>query len=305
VTAPDQTRDLWVFLGFGEAAAAIVAAGFPRTARALVLLPADRQPSDATRQRLGASRLASSSDPAAVHDARVVLSLVTPDAALDAAHVVVPHLRRGAIYGDFNSVAGETAAEIAGIVERGGARFVDAAIMGPVPLMKLEVPIWISGAAAEEFHRLAGAQGLTTTVLSAKAGDASALKMIWSVMTKGTIALLAEALIAAHRLDLLKPILSFLAEEYGNTGTPTMILRMLRSTAASGARRVGEMREAKRTLESVDVPTWTVDATIRWLTALTGMREAEAAGSPAEVIRAASEALGRASPAVAPGVSKR
>jgi 3-hydroxyisobutyrate dehydrogenase-like beta-hydroxyacid dehydrogenase len=304
VNQSDAPRDLWSFLGFGEAAAAIVAAGFPSSARAIVLLPADRPPSDATRRRLAASGLPSSSDPAAARDARVVLSLVTPDAAVDAAGTVAPYLRRGAIYVDFNSIAGGTAAEIAAVVDGHGARFVDAAVMGPVPLMKLDVPIWVSGTAAEEFHRLATAQGLATTVLSARPGDASSLKMLWSVMTKGTIALLAEALVGAHRLGLLQPILSFLADEYGNTGTPTMILRMLRSTAASGTRRAGEMREAKRTLEAVDVPTWTVDSTIRWITALTGMRDAAAAESATEVVRAVSDTLGQASPAATPRASR-
>jgi 3-hydroxyisobutyrate dehydrogenase-like beta-hydroxyacid dehydrogenase len=164
--------------------------------------------------------------------------------------------------------------------------------MGPVPLMKLAVPILVSGTAAREFHHLAGLQGLTTTVLSSQAGDASSLKMLWSVMTKGTIALLAESLTAAHRLGLLEPLLGLIGQEYGNTGTPAMVMRMLRSTAASGDRRLVEMQEARRTLDGAAVPSWAVEATMRWIAALNGMPGVADGQTVPEVVRAASDALG-------------
>jgi 3-hydroxyisobutyrate dehydrogenase-like beta-hydroxyacid dehydrogenase len=219
------------------------------------------------------------------------MSLVTPDAALDAARTVAPHLETGAFYVDCNSIAGRTARAIAEVVEAHGARFVDAAVMGPVPLQRLQVPIWLSGAAAAEFHDLAVRRGLNTTVLSERPGDASALKMLWSVMTKGTIGLYAEALLAAHRLGLLPPMLEMIAREYGATGAPAMILRMLGSTAASGGRRLGEMDEARKTLEDAGVPPWTVEATVKWIAALNGLPDVADALSVPDVVKAASEAL--------------
>jgi 3-hydroxyisobutyrate dehydrogenase-like beta-hydroxyacid dehydrogenase len=220
-----------------------------------------------------------------------VLSLVTPDAALEVARSIEAHLDAGTLYVDFNSIAGQTAQAVAEIVEGRGARFVDAAVMGPVPLQKLKVPIWLSGTAAHEFDDLARRQGLNTTVVSERAGDASALKMLWSVMTKGTIGLYAESLVAAHRLGLLQPMLDMIAREYGATGTSAMILRMLGSTAASGDRRLGEMEEARKTLEAAGVPSWTVAATAKWIAALNGLPGVAAAGSVPEVVKTASDAL--------------
>lgn len=206
--------------------------------------------------------------------------------------MVAPFLSPATLFVDMNSIAGQTAVEIARIVEARGARFVDAAVMGPIPLMGVRVPIWLSGAAAGDFHDLATRHGLATTVLSARPGDASSLKMLWSVMTKGTIALLAESLTAAHRLGLVEPLLDLLSREYGNVGTPAMILRMLGSTAASGSRRLEEMREAAKTLEGVSVPSWAVEATVRWIAALSGMPGVPDAQTVPEVVRAVSDALG-------------
>jgi len=283
--------DHWVFVGFGEAAHGLMLAGFLKSNLPTVCLPTGRAPSADTRRRLRDCGLTSTADPSAVQKGDVVLSLVTPDAALDAAQIVAPSLRPGAFYVDMNSIAGTTAAAIAEVVEGRGARFVDAAVMGPVPLMGLAVPIWLSGADAVEFHAVAATRGLTTTVLSARPGDASSLKMLWSVMTKGTIALLAEALTGAHRLGLLGPLLELLGREYGNTGSSAMVLRMLRSTAVSGTRRLQEMDEARKTLCSVAVPSWTVDAAIRWIATLAAMPAIAGEQTVPDVVKALSDAL--------------
>ncbi len=286
-----RDAEAWVFLGFGEAASGLVAAGLGNGARYAACLPLHRAPSPGTARRLAQHAMTPLLDASGVRGARVVMSLVTPDAALDAARTVTPHLDNGAFYVDFNSIAGQTARAIAEIVEAHGARFVDAAVMGSVLLQKLRVPIWLSGADAREFHDLAIRQGLHTTVISERPGDASALKMLWSVMTKGTIGLYAEALLAAHRLGLLQPMLEMIARDYGATGSPAMILRMLGSTAASGDRRLGEMDEARKTLAEAGVPSWTVDATVKWIAALNGLPDVADALSVPDVVKAASEAL--------------
>jgi 3-hydroxyisobutyrate dehydrogenase-like beta-hydroxyacid dehydrogenase len=229
--------------------------------------------------------------PEAVSEASVIISAVPPAAARQVAAGVSPFLQPDSIYVDMNSVSGPTAIEIAHIVQGHGGRFVDAAIMGPVPVLKLQVPIALSGPAAEDFHRLAQSLNLNTTVLSSRPGDASSLKMIWSVITKGWIALLAEALTAAHRIGLLDRVTELLAQEYGKTGSEEMILRFLRSTTRSGDRRLDEMGEVEKTLQSVSVPPWTVKATVQWISELSGMTTPRSTQSVEEAVRAISEEL--------------
>lgn len=285
----------WVFLGFGEAAAVLAAAlrARRRPPPVSVCLPLGRAPSSATQARLTAAGIPCDFTPAAVRGALVILSLVTPTAAKDAAAAVAPHLAPGALFVDLNSIAGDTVREIAGIVTSGGGQFVDAAVLAPVPLRGLHVPLLLSGTASEAFHRLGRRHGLNTRVLSTRPGDASDVKMLWSVITKGTIALLAESLVAAHRLELLDPVTGLLAREYGPTGSAAMVMRMLHSTIRSGARRLDEMDEARRTLGRAGVPAWTVESTCRWIAALCRLPTLEAATVPASV-RELSDALSAA-----------
>ncbi len=283
----------WVLLGFGEVAVTLfsLALSPAKGVEANVCLPIGREPSEATRKRLNALGLTAIHEPEAIGDASVVISAVPPAAARKVAEDVASHLQPDSIYVDVNSVSGPTAMQIAHVVEEHGGRFVDAAIMGPVPVLQLRVPIALSGRAAVDFHQLALPLGLNTSVLSSRPGDASSLKMLWSVITKGWIALLAEALTAAYRLGLLDQMTELLAQEYGNTGSEEMILRFLRSTTQSGARRLHEMSEVKKTLQSVSVPAWTVETTLQWISELSVMTTPRNAQTVEEVVRAISEEL--------------
>jgi 3-hydroxyisobutyrate dehydrogenase-like beta-hydroxyacid dehydrogenase len=227
-------------------------------------------------------------------DAQVVVSAIPPALALATAQDVAQHLGPDCLYVDMNSVSGPTAKQIATVIKGRGGRCVDAAIMGPVPLMALQVPIILSGAAAPAFHDIVEGLGWNTSVLSLQVGDASSLKMLWSVVTKGTIALLAESLIAAHRLGLVEPLTRLLAEQYGTTGSEAMLLRMLGSTVRSGSRRLGEMDEAGKTLESAAVPGWTVEATKMWIRELSRIPDMESGLSVAEMVQSISDQLGSA-----------
>jgi len=283
----------WMLLGFGEVAATLftLALSPAEGIETCICLPTGRQPSEATRKRLDALGLTAIHEPEAIGDASVVISAVTPAAALKVAEDVAAHLKPDCIYVDMNSISGPTEMQVARIVEEQGGRFVDAAIMGPMPILQLQVPIVLSGHAASDFHQLALPLGLNTSVLSSRPGDASSLKMLWSVITKGSIALLAEALTAAYRLGLLAPMKELLAQEYGNTGSEAMILRLLRSTSRSGARRLHEMYEVKKTLQSVSVPAWTVETTLQWISELSTMTTPSNAQNVEEVVRAISEEL--------------
>jgi 3-hydroxyisobutyrate dehydrogenase-like beta-hydroxyacid dehydrogenase len=262
------------FIGFGEVAATLLTHAFGQLqdVAVSVFMPSTRQPSDATRIRLSKFGLHVSSAQEIISRASVILSAVAPAVALQVAQDISPYLAPGVLYVDMNSVSGQTMAQIAACVEEKGAHCVDAAIMGPVPVYQNRVPIFLSGAAAEGFLAIAQTLGLSNaSVISERVGDASSLKMLWSVITKGTIALFAESLIAAHRLGLLSHLRCLLAQEYGNTGSDTMILRMLGSSAGGAARRLDEMEQAQRTLESAHVPAWATTATGLWIRALSQM----------------------------------
>ncbi len=139
-----------------------------------------------------------------VAECDVVLSVMNPGAALDFARVAADALRasgRHILFADCNAVAPGTAHEIAGVIEQAGGRFLDGGIIGPPPRGKAKTNLYVSGPGAADLVQLAGPQ-LLVHVVSDRIGDASALKMCYGAINKGTQALWLEVLIAAQRLGV-------------------------------------------------------------------------------------------------------
>ena len=139
-----------------------------------------------------------------VAECDVVLSVMNPGAALDFARDAAAALRacgRHILIVDCNAIAPDTVHEIAGMVQRAGGRFLDAGIIGPPPRGKAKTNLYVSGPGAVDLEALAGPQ-LVVRVVSERIADASALKMCYGALNKGTQALWLEVLIAAQRLGV-------------------------------------------------------------------------------------------------------
>ena len=138
----------------------------------------------------------------------VVLSVMNPGAAFDFARAAADALRasgRLVLIVDCNAIAPATAHEIADRVQRAGGRFLDASIIGPPPRGTAKTNLYVSGPGAADLEALAGPQ-LIVHAIGERIGDASALKMCYGALNKGTQALWLEVLIAAQRLGVA-PIL--------------------------------------------------------------------------------------------------
>jgi 3-hydroxyisobutyrate dehydrogenase-like beta-hydroxyacid dehydrogenase len=134
----------------------------------------------------------------------VVLSVMNPAAAVDFAREAAEALRasgRHILIVDCNAIAPETVRTIAALVEEAGGRFIDAGIIGPPPRGKAKTNLYVSGRGAADLKQLAGPQ-LLVHVLGDGVADASALKMCYGALNKGTQALWLEVLIAAQRMGV-------------------------------------------------------------------------------------------------------
>jgi 3-hydroxyisobutyrate dehydrogenase-like beta-hydroxyacid dehydrogenase len=139
-----------------------------------------------------------------VAECDVVLSILNPGAALNFAREAAEALRAGGrqtLMVDCNAIAPDTVREIAGVVEQAGGRFLDAGIIGPPPRGNAKTNLYVSGSGAADLERLAGPQ-LMVHVIGEGIADASALKMCYGALNKGTQALWLEVLIAAQRLGV-------------------------------------------------------------------------------------------------------
>lgn len=187
-------------------------------------------------------------------EAEVILCVVTGDVALDAARSVAPHLTARHLYVDFNSVAPETKAEIAAVVEASGARFVEAAIMAPVPKQRLRAPVLLAGPAAAEATPILTGFGMDVADLGPEPGRAAATKMFRSLIVKGLEALLLECLVGAERYGAGAAVLADMRRGvYSGLDWEHVASFLLSRTALHGPRRAKEMAEVARTLQALGV----------------------------------------------------
>jgi 3-hydroxyisobutyrate dehydrogenase-like beta-hydroxyacid dehydrogenase len=138
-----------------------------------------------------------------------ILSILPPGDALALAQRFVPMLSASnakPIYVDCNAVNPKTVERIAAAIAPTECPFVDAGIIGPPPnptkpgedKLAGNTRIYASGAAARRFAALRD-YGLDIRVLAGALSAASALKMSYAGITKGTQAIGAAMMLAATR----------------------------------------------------------------------------------------------------------
>jgi putative dehydrogenase len=148
-------------------------------------------------------------------EADFVLSIVPPIAALQFAEGMREPLSTvdpKPVFVDCNAVSPATVQEVAGIVSATGAPFVDASIIGIAPGAGEPSPhIYASGEHAAKLRRLAD-HGLDVRVLEGAIGAASALKMAFAGISKGTLAVATAMILAATRAGAAEALHRELAE---------------------------------------------------------------------------------------------
>jgi 3-hydroxyisobutyrate dehydrogenase-like beta-hydroxyacid dehydrogenase len=182
-----------------------------------------------------------------VAGADVVVSAVTAGSAVAAAEPAAAALDRGAFYVDVNSVSPATKQAVASLVEAGGGRFVEAAIMTSVPPRGLKSPILLGGAHMAAFAEAMAPFAMDLSPYAERIGSASAVKMCRSVMVKGMEALFLESMVAARHYgvedDVLASLKDMVDQDWERLGG-----YMMSRAITHGRRRAEEMREAARTV---------------------------------------------------------
>lgn len=280
------------FIGFGEAGAAFAREG-DVAYDVKAVLPDHAADKQRDFDRVGVTGCGTAAE--ALDGARVTLSVVTADQALRAAEEGAAHLAPDALWLDCNSVAPDTKRVAAKAVETAGGRYVDVAVMAPVNPAKKAVPLLLSGphaaAGAEALH----AMGFTSVQQAGpNIGDASAIKMIRSVMVKGLEALTTECVIAAYRAGVADAVLASLDASWKMQSWADRADYNLDRMLVHGLRRAAEMEEAAKTLADLGVVPVMTRGTIARQRALGTLDLAPPDGLGAKL--AAIEALGKDKP---------
>lgn len=175
----------------------------------------------------------------------LVISIIPPDKAVETANLYTSFKNKdGQIYCDLNAISTITAKKIKLLLDEKKIDYVDGAIMGGPPTVNYSPRIYLSGKLSEKLNFLNG-KGIELMVLKGSDFKASATKMVYASITKGSKALVAGALIAAKKNNVYDELMEELkySEEYFSLVAKNQIP----SIKHKAYRWVGEMNEISLT----------------------------------------------------------
>lgn len=210
--------------------------------------------SDRTRALAGEAGIEDGGDLASVASAAdIVLSILPPAEAPALARAVAGCGVSGhdRIFVDCNAIAPATALAVGDIVRDAGFAFVDGGIVGRPPTAPPPTRLYVSG---PEAGRLAFLEDdrLTVHDLGPEPGRASALKMCYAALTKGSWTLFAALSTAAHRLGVAETLDREFAES--QAAMHERQRAMLPRLPLDAGRWIGEMEEIAATLDAAGLP---------------------------------------------------
>jgi 3-hydroxyisobutyrate dehydrogenase-like beta-hydroxyacid dehydrogenase len=209
----------------------------------------------------------------AVGGAQVVLSVNWASVALDVAREALPLLRSGCIYADLNTGGPSLKQELAAVVAPSGARFVDVAMMTPVPPLGVRVPMFLAGDGAAALAEILRPFGTPLEIVGAEPGEAAARKLTRSVFFKGMSAAICEALEAARAAGVEDWLRGDIARTLVNADA-SIVDRVVDGTLKHAKRRAHEMRDAAALLDELGVPANVTRATAESLERIVAERSA-------------------------------
>ena len=244
-------------IGFGEAGAILgeELASRGMAVRAFDILLQDPGAREAMQRRIGdAGAFAADSLAEALRGAKLVISAVTASESRNVARDAGALLQSGQTLLDINSVSPDSKRGNAALVEAAGAHYVEAAVMAPVPPLRLKVPMLLGGARAAELAPALNALGFDARAVASEIGVASAIKMCRSVVIKGLEALAVESLLAARHYGAEGQVLASLAQTFPSMGWEGAQPDYLISRVAEhGRRRASELREVAETVRAAGI----------------------------------------------------
>jgi 3-hydroxyisobutyrate dehydrogenase-like beta-hydroxyacid dehydrogenase len=227
-------------LGLGEAGTL-----FANDLAGMGILVSGWDPAPKRQLHKGVRVAASNAD--AAKDADIILSVNLSSVAEAVAAEVLPVLNSRKIYAEMNTSSPQQKILIEQLLQPSAVQFADVAIMAPVPPKGIKTPFLISGNGAGALKELLADYNLNIEVLSDKTGDASARKLLRSIVYKGIAAVICEAMDAAKQFDLE----SYMREQISSVigGNDALIDRFIEGSHTHAARRIHEMEAVVEMLE--------------------------------------------------------
>ncbi|TDF94873.1 prephenate dehydrogenase/arogenate dehydrogenase family protein [Paenibacillus piri] len=185
--------------------------------------------------------------------ADILIVAVPANKAYEVSGTLKPYLKKGCIYVDVSASNPDVKRRISDNIKGKEVPFVDAAMMGPLPVYKHTVPILASGDGTDALTRHMSPYGMAISKVSENPGDASAVKLIRSIYMKGTAALLIELLEAAHRFQVEDLVIGSISETMDGKSFEQSMNRLVTGTSIHAVRRAAELEGSIEMLEAAQL----------------------------------------------------
>jgi len=210
--------------------------------------------------------------PQAVLDAVDIVMVAVPGSdACAAARQLCSFLRPEMLYVDLTTASPGEKHEIDEAVRGAGALFVDAAIMARLAIYQHKAPILASGNGADLFIKLLAPYGMQIEKVSEVAGDATGIKFVRSIFSKGFPALMAEVLEAASVIKVEHLVLKSSSATMDAQPFEQVAKYHVTGSSIHAERHLHEMESVVEMLESMHVNPVMTKATcerLKWLASM-------------------------------------
>jgi 3-hydroxyisobutyrate dehydrogenase-like beta-hydroxyacid dehydrogenase len=190
-----------------------------------------------------------------------IISAVTASQAVPVAQACAPAVKKGAWFLDFNSASPGAKRRAAALIDGGGGRYVEGAVMTSIPPYRIKVPLLLGGAGADKLAPLLVELGFDAKVASQQLGVASAVKMCRSVMIKGMEAMVIEAFTTARAYGVEDAVLASLKETFPGLDWEKQGAYFFQRVIEHGRRRSEEVREVAETVREIGLTPWSAQGT--------------------------------------------
>ncbi|MYD10471.1 MAG: NAD(P)-dependent oxidoreductase [Chloroflexi bacterium] len=230
--------------------------------------------SAATQQRAAENDLRAVETLAELCAACEVIVCVCPPHAAEAVADAVISAGFDGLYCEGNAISPQKAQAIGARMSAAGIDFVDGSIVGPPAWQAGSTRFYLSGPSAGQVAALFAGTLTEAIAIGDEIGKASALKMTFAALTKGSTALLAAIYGVSENLG----VRAELEREWGMRSAEAVAQRrdQVRGVTAKAWRFAGEMQEIAATFELAGMPPGFFEAAYEVYTRMADFKDADA-----------------------------
>lgn len=195
----------------------------------------------------------------------LLLGVVPGTQSVIVARSLRPMLNADHVYVDLAAATPNVKQAVASILASSQAQVADGAIMSTPREDGYRVLILTSGPAARRFESLMKPWGMRITAIDGEMGEASGIKSLRSVFTKGLEALLVECVLACHRYGLEQQVLGSIADWMDQRPFMETLNLLLVTDAIHAGRRSSEAAMSATVLRQAGLDPIMTSATARLL----------------------------------------